>query len=195
MELLKAIKSRRTHRKYINKKVSHADLEKLIEYARYAPMGGNIQGIKYVLIEKENMVKEVFKHTKWSAYHPEDAPNDREQPTAYIAMLGDTAIKPNGSFETDAGASGTIISLVAEELGLASCWIGSVNKKEVAKLLELDERYELLYLIAVGYSEQKATAIDTTQDIRYFTDENGVLTVPKRTVDDIILPCVELKND
>lgn len=187
MELKKAIISRRTRRKFIDKKVPHSKLVELIEYARYAPMGANLQAIKYILIEDEELVHKIFPNTKWSGYHPENAPGEDEQPTSYIAMLGDTQIKANGNFETDAGAAGTIITLVAEDIGLASCWIGSLDREEVSKILKLDKRYKLLYLIAVGYSEQNAVAIDAYEDIKYYTDENGTLNVPKRTIDDIII--------
>ena len=187
MELSKAIVGRRTHRKYLNKKVSHEKLEKLIEYARFAPMGTNLQALKFAIIDDENLVKEVFSYTKWSGYHPENAPTEAEQPPSYIAMIGDKSLRSSGNFETDAGAAGTVICLCAEDMGLATCWLGAINREEITKLLKLDEKYDLLYLIAVGYSDQKAVAIDSDGDIKYFTDENDVLNVPKRTLKEILI--------
>ena len=187
MELKEAIVKRRTKRKFIDKKVPHDKLVEIIEYARYAPMGANLQGIKYILIEDEKLVKNIFGYTKWSGYHPENAPNENEQPTSYVAMLGDLTIKENGNFETDAGAAGTIICLVANDLGLECCWLGAINKEKISELLNIDKRYKLLYLIAVGYSLQESKTVNATGDIRYFTDESDVLTVPKRTTDELII--------
>ena len=187
MELLEAILSRRTKRKFTDKKIPHKLLEKLVDCARYAPSGANRQPLKYILLEDENDVKKVFPYTKWSGYHPEDAPNDNEQPTAYIAILGDKNIKPNENFEIDAGAAGTIISLAAEDLGVSSCWLGSIDKKELTKMLNLDDNLVLLYLIALGYSEQNARAHDADGDIKYYTDKDGVLNVPKRALDEILI--------
>ncbi len=187
MNVTDAIIQRRTKRKYTTDKVSHNDLITLVEYTRYAPMPANLQPLKYVLIEDESLVKKVFSHTKWSGYHPENAPSVNEMPSAFIAMLGDADIKSNGIFEVDAGIAGTIISLVAEELGLSSCWLGAIDREEIAKLLNLKDNMKLLYLIAVGYSEQEARAIDADGDIKYFTDANGVLNVPKRKLDEIII--------
>ena len=187
MELTKVIVQRRTRRKFTKEKVPYEKLKTLIEYARFAPMGANIQGLKYAILNDDNLVEKIFPFTAWSGYHPEDAPSENEKPTSYIAVLGDTDIKPNGNFETDAGAAGTIISLVAEDMGIASCWIGSINKKEISKLLNLSENYKLLYLIAVGNSDQQATYVDTDEDIKYFTDSNGVLNVPKRKTEDILI--------
>ncbi len=187
MELKEAIIRRRTRRKYIDKKVPREALEMLVEYARYAPMGANLQGLKYMLIEEKTLVEQIFSNTRWSGYQPENAPTKEEMPPSYIAMLGDTEIK-KGNFETDAGAAGTIICLAAEDMGLATCWLGAIDRERISALLHLDARYTLLYLIAVGYSDQKAKAIDGGADIKYFTDEAGVLIVPKRKAEDLILP-------
>ena len=76
--------------------------------------------------------------------------------------------------------------LKATELGLSTCWLGSIERKEIKKLMKLDEKYELLYLIAVGYSDQKADFCDACGDIKYFM-EKDVLTVPKRTKEEILI--------
>ena len=187
MELLEAVFSRRTKRIFTGEKICHEALEKLIDCARYAPTGANRQPLKYILIEEESLVKKVFPHTKWSGYHPEDAPTENQQPTAYIAILGDRDIKPGGNFEIDAGAAGAVISLAAEDMGIASCWLGSIERKELSSMLKLDDRLDLLYLIALGYSNQKARAVEAKQDIKYYTDDEGVLNVPKRGLDEILL--------
>lgn len=70
-------------------------------------------------------------------------------------------------------------------MGLASCWIGSVNKEEVSCLLGLGSNLKLLYVIAIGYSNQLTKSVDANGDIKYFMD-NGVLTVPKRTKEEIL---------
>lgn len=186
MELTNAILSRRTRRKFLDKKVEYEKLEKLVDYARYAPMGANMQPLKYMIVD-DVLASEVFKFTKWSGYQPENAPGEDERPRAYIAILGDSNIKPNKNFETDAGAAGTIICLAAEDAGLASCWLGAIDREEITKLLKLDENLNLLYLIAIGYSDQKAKSIDCDSDIKYFTDDSNVLTVPKRTLDKILI--------
>lgn len=185
MKVTDAIISRRTKRKYNAAGVSRDLLETLVEYARFTPMGANLQALKYAIIDGD-LSKKVFPLTKWSGYHPEDAPTEVEQPPSYIAILGDTEIKPNGQFETDAGAAGTVICLAAEELGLSTCWLGSIKREEIKELIELDDKYSLLYLIAVGYSEQKADFCDSIGDIKYFMKDD-VLTVPKRTKKEILV--------
>lgn len=187
MEFEQVVKNRRTRRKYINKKVPHEKLVKLVEYARFAPMGINLQALKYVIIDDEELVKKVFSFTAWSSLQPQNAPTEQEQPTSYIAMIGDLNINPGGDFETDAGSAGAIITLGAENLGLFSCWNGSFDKEGVSKLLNLSEKHDLLYLFAVGYSEQKAAYIDAENQVTTYIDIDGVLTVPKRKVEDLLI--------
>lgn len=185
MKVTDAIIKRRTKRKYLQTRVSRDLLETLVGYARFAPMGANLQPLKYAIIDGD-LAEGVFPFTKWSGYHPEEAPEDYEMPPSYIAILGDNEIKPNGQFETEAGAAGTVILLAAEELGLSTCWLGAIKRDEIKELLAISEKYSLLYLIAVGYSEQKADYIDASGDIKYFTKDD-VLTVPKRTLDEILV--------
>ena len=46
--------------------------------------------------------------------------------------------------------------LMAEELGLGACWLGEIlnRKEEVNKFLNISERYELMAVIALGYSDE-----------------------------------------
>lgn len=187
MQVIEAIISRRTKRKFLNKKVESEKLKYIIECARFTPTGANLQALKYAIIEREDLVNEIFPLTKWSGYHPEDAPDESQQPPSYIAILGDKNIKPGGDFETDAGAAGTIILLAAEEMELSACWLGAISRKEISEVLGLDENLSLLYLIALGYSDQKSRVVLQKDGIKYYTDEDGVLNVPKRSLDEILI--------
>ena len=187
MGVIDVIKSRRTKRKFLRRQVSRELLHELIECARFAPPGANLQPLKYIIIDEEKKVSEIFKFTKWSGYHPENAPTEEEMPPVFIGMLGDRDIKPNGAFDTDAGAAGTVIQLAAEELGLSSCWLGAIDRKNISEFLNLPENLELLYLIAIGYSEQKGRTVLADGDIKYYTDEENVLTVPKRGLGEILI--------
>ena len=46
------------------------------------------------------------------------------------------------------------ITLRAVELGLGSCWVMMFDKEKVKSLLDLDERYEVVALLPVGYPDQ-----------------------------------------
>jgi len=46
------------------------------------------------------------------------------------------------------------IALRAVDLGLGSCWIMMFNSKKAKEVLKLDERYEIVALLPVGYPDQ-----------------------------------------
>jgi len=46
------------------------------------------------------------------------------------------------------------IALRAVDLGLGSCWIMMFNGKKVKEILELDERYDVVALLPIGYPDQ-----------------------------------------
>ena len=67
--------------------------------------------------------------------------------------------------------------------------IGSINKKELRKVLEILSRYEILLVLALG-KPRETVVIDTVgpaEDIKYWRDSEGIHHVPKRNLDDIIV--------
>ena len=188
MNVREAIEKRRTIRKFTDRIIDKADLHELIDCARLAAYGANLQPLKFRCINDKSEAEAVFPHIKWAGYLPDGTPKDGEKPNAYIAIMGDTKIKKNGMFETDAGAAVTTMMLRATELNLATCWLGAINREEISKLLNLPENLELLYLLAVGEAAQESTVCDMENgDVKYFIGENGVLNVPKRSLEEIII--------
>ncbi|MBR5614592.1 MAG: nitroreductase family protein [Clostridia bacterium] len=187
MEVSKALIERRTIRKFTQKRIEAQDLTDLIEYARLAAYPANMQPLKFAVISDAETVDKVFPFTKWAGYLPETGtPKEGERPTAYIAILGDKSIK--NSFEVEAGAAVTSMMLGAWEKGIASCWIGSLNRKELMELFKISEDdYALLYILALGYPAQKSQACNMTDSVRYFEDENKTINVPKRSVEEVLI--------
>ena len=188
MNVREAIENRRTIRKFTDRIIDKVDLHELIDCARLAAYGANLQPLKFRCINDPDEVSKVFPHTKWAGYLEDGTPKEGERPTAYIAVLGDTEIKKNGEFEVDAGAAVTNMMLRATELNLGTCWIGSINRKEIVKILEIPENFKLLYLLAVGEAAQESVICDIKNgDVKYFEGEGGVLNVPKRSLEEIII--------
>ena len=188
MNVREAIEKRRTIRKFTDRIIDSAELHELIDCARLAAYGANLQPLKFKCINKPDETAKVFTFTKWAGYLQDGTPKEGERPTAYIAVLGDSSIKKNGDFEVDAGAAVTNMMLRATELNLGTCWLGAINREEITKILNLPENLKLLYLLAVGESAQESIACDMKdENIKYFMGEDGVLNVPKRSLEEIIV--------
>ena len=130
---------------------------------------------------------EIFPHLRWAGYIKDwDGPAEGERPAAYIVILGDTEISE--SFGTDHGIAAQTIMLGTAAMGLAGCIIGSVDRKGLRVALGIPVRYEILYVLAIGYPAEEIVIEEAGDDgnIRYWRSADGVHHVPKRSLTDII---------
>ncbi len=181
------ILKRRTIRKFRQERLGRPLLEKLINAARLAPSAANLQPLKYVIVDDEEKVRKVFGKVKWAAYiAPKGDPAENERPVAFIVILADTEIRKTG-YELDVGASAQNIFLAAEEEGVGTCWMGAIDRDGIRSILGIPEGYIIDTVVALGYPAESPVAEDEKGSIRYYKDDNGVLHVPKRSLDEIIL--------
>ena len=187
MEVYEAIKKRRSVRKFIqDRKIDRKVFERLIEAARLAPSASNIQPVKYVIADDEKLAEEIFRHVRWAAYvAPHRTPKEGERPVAFIALCADLGLRKDG-YQLDIGAAVQNIFLAATAEGLGTCWIGSLNRDEISRLLNLPDNLFLNTLIAVGYPAESPVYEDENGSVKYYLDENDVLHVPKRKLSDIL---------
>lgn len=187
MDFKELIKNRRTVRKFKNIPVDENTLLNLIDTARVSPSAANLQSLKYTIVTDEKTRLELYHFIKYAGYTPEWEMPFEITPTAFIVLLNDTEIRSNEKSEVDAGISLMALSLACENVGLGSCIIGSVNRGEVSKILGLDEKYHILYLIGIGYPDQTNTLVDAEERVKYTLDDNGNFNVPKRTLEEIVI--------
>jgi nitroreductase len=186
MDVYEAILKRRTIRKFKQDLIPTDVLEKLVNAARLAPSGANLQPIKYVIINDPELLPSVFSMTRWAAYiAPKGTPQAGEEPTAYIAVLADREIRATG-YDSDAGAAIENLILTAVSEGIGSCWLGSIDREGLRELLQIPENYHIHSLIALGYPAESPVAEDAIDSIKYYRDENGTLHVPKRTLAEVM---------
>ncbi len=187
MECLKTIYKRRSIRKFKRKTVSVDILKKIVECGSMAASGMNRQPLKYVIAASEEKTSRIFKHTRWAGYlKGEGSPSFKERPAAFILVFNDSDIAKSG-YELDAGAAIQNILLSACDHGLGTCWLGAIDRDEICEIAGTDDKYELISAVAVGYPDQISVAEQSKGDIKYYLDEQGVLHVPKRGGDEIIL--------
>lgn len=191
MNIYELIKSRRTIRKFKQIPIDDSMLKRFIDAARVAPSGANLQPLKYVVVNSQEMTEKIFPLVKWAAYlAPDYTPQETERPTAYIAVFGDTSIKKS-SFETDMGAAVENIILTALSEGVGACWMGAIDYKKITALLNPGKNLELLCVIALGYPDETPKEAELKDNnIKYFLDDSNVLNVPKRSIEEILLKTV-----
>jgi nitroreductase len=181
-------KNRTCRRFYENYEIERNTLEDLIDLARLSASAANRQPLKYILSCEKNKNDLIFPTLAWAGYLKDwPGPVEGERPSAYIVMLNDTEITKN--YWSDPGIATQSILLGATEKGLGGCIFASVKREELRAALKIEERYEILYVLAIGKPKEKVVleTVGTDGDIKYWRDSQGVHHVPKRPLEEIII--------
>lgn len=186
MECSKAIEKRRSIRKFSRREIDVEVLREIIRHGSLAASGMNVQPIKYIVATGDK-ADEIFPHTRWAGYlKGEGSPTFEERPYAFILILNDNNLRKNG-YELDAGAAVQNILLAACSMGLGTCWLGAIDYEDICNIVGITERYKLISAVAVGYPAYESVSETSKGDIKYYLDDEGVLHVPKRDLNEIIL--------
>ena len=185
MEIFDIIKRRRTIRLFLKKPVEKEKIDIMLEGARLAPSGANIQPVKYIAVTDKEYCDKIFPLTKWAGYTaPKGAPTKETSPTAYIIVLIDEDLRKDG--DNDACYASENIVLLAESMGIGSCILGSVQRSEIKELFNISDNLRIHTVIALGYPKQKSSYFDFEDSVKYYVDENNDLHVPKRKIEEIV---------
>lgn len=163
-------------------------LRGLVDLARLSASGANRQPLKYYLSCDPETNARIFARLAWAGYLSDwPGPEEGERPAAYILILGDKEIST--SFGVDPGIAAQSILLGAVEQGLGGCIIASVQRDELRRDLQLDERYEILLALALGKPKEIVVLDPVGADgsIEYWRDDRGRHHVPKRSLDELIV--------
>ncbi len=186
MGLYDLILSRRTIRQFKSDPVARAVLEQLVNAARLAPSAANLQPLEFVVVDKEEVRRQLFPCLKWAGYiAPEGDPKPGQEPVAYIIVVVNLKVRKR-DYEHDAGAAVENMILAAWEKGIGSCWIKSVESVKVAEVLKIPGKYEVDSVLALGYPAEKPLVEEMKNSPKYWKDEEGRLHVPKRKLNSII---------
>ena len=184
--IYESIIKRRTIRKFALRPVPKEVLIKCVDAARLSPSGMNRQPLKYVIVNDSQLLLSVFSTLTWARNIPGYKHAPSEVPKAFIVILLDTEIRKQAG--SDPGIAAMSISMVAYEAGLGSCMLGSVDRPRLQEILMVPDHLQVLLVVALGYPKEKSKAVKLEDgDTKYWFDKKGVLNVPKRKFEDIVV--------
>jgi len=161
MEVKEAIRKRRSVRKYKDKLVTDEIIDELIEAARLAPSGNNVQPWRfYVVRNKELFLKNrVFRQD--FVYRAPMILVCCSDPDGFTKVLKDFDEKNNVIRAwRDLSIACENLVLRATELGLGTCYVGWIKRDKIKKILNIPERYVLAYVIAIGYPDEEPKQVE-----------------------------------
>jgi nitroreductase len=147
-DILNLIKARRSIRKYQDKEVSRDLIEKVLEAARWAPNGANLQPWQFIVVTNKELRAKIGKHAKFyfiKSHHVSEAP-------CVIVILGSP---DKGNFYIiDCALAGGNMILEAQSLGLSTCWIGAFDEEKIKDVLNIPQELRIIGLITLGYAAE-----------------------------------------
>ncbi|HKB86697.1 MAG TPA: nitroreductase family protein [Ignavibacteriaceae bacterium] len=148
MESLEALKTRRSIRKYQNKKISDELISEIIHCAMYSPSAFDYQPWHFVVADK----KEIFEDILKAASHAEMI----KQASHAIIICGDRNLEENiGLLIQDISAATENLLLAAHSCGLGAVWVGIYPFEEIVNgikvLFKLPENIVPISMAVVGY--------------------------------------------
>ncbi len=148
MESLKILLQKRfSGRMYQQRKIEKEKIEYLLECARLSPSAVNYQPWFFYVIQAEEVKEKICQAYQRDWF---------KQADCYIIACGNhkegwKRVDGKDSTEIDVSIACTAICLAAEEIGLATCWVGNFNEDIVRKALDLPEELEVVAIFPLGY--------------------------------------------
>lgn len=168
---------------------SRQTLLDLVDLARCTPSGANRQPLKYMISCDPPTNARIFPTLGWAGYLKDwPGPAEGERPSAYIVILHDSEVSTSPG--CDHGIAAQTILLGAAERGLGGCMIGSANRDALRHALSIPKRFEILLVIALGKPAEKVVLEEVGAEggIEYWRDDAGIHHVPKRSLEEIVIP-------
>lgn len=152
MSFLDIIKSRKSIRKYKSDNIPEDVFLRVMEAARLAPSGKNLQPWKFIIARDQNLKESLAEASRGQLFIA-------RAPIIIIACgCPDMSYPRQGnymkSWPIDVAIALQHLMLQAEEEGLGTCWIGAFEEKEVKSLLGVPEDWKVLALTPLGYPDQ-----------------------------------------
>jgi len=168
MELEKAIKSRKSVKKFSSKKPNWEDIIECIDSMRYAPMAGGNFTLKFILIEDKEAIAKIS----------EASQQDFISKAHYVIVVCSTPARAVTLYgkrgeiysRQQAGAAIQNFLLKIEEKKLATCWVGHFVEEHIKRDLGIPENSAIEAILPVGYEfkRQKPSEKINLDNVLYF---------------------------
>ena len=149
MDVLEAIRTRRSVRAYAPKPIPPDVLERMRQALRYAPSACNFQPWRFIFVTDAELRRSLAKiafDQLWLA----------EAPLIVVGCaLADQAYKNMGGYWNSADLDVAIaldhLTLAAVAEGLGTCWIGAFDEQQAKRLLEVPPAVKIVAMTPLGY--------------------------------------------
>jgi len=145
MEVLDAIRTRRSIRKYRSEPIPEEKLRTILEAARLAPSAANRQPWRFIVVQDVDRKKALARVADNRTFFNDAA--------AIVVTIGDPEASA-GWYEKDPMIALEHIVLVATALGYGTCWIGAFDEDALKHLLKIPAEMKVIALLPIGIPDE-----------------------------------------
>jgi nitroreductase len=149
MNVLQAIKLRRSVRAYSPRPIPDDVMQRMREALRYAPSACNLQPWRFIFVTEPKLRRDLARAAKeqmWMADAPVIVVACGYPAQAYPRMGGKYS-----SLDIDIAIALDHLTLAAVAEGLGTCWIGAFHEQQVKPILGIPEGVRVLAMVPLGY--------------------------------------------
>lgn len=169
MEVVEAIKARRSVRNFQKKEIEDKVIREIVELGNLAPSAGNLQPRDFIIVKekegKENLAQAAL-NQRFVA----------EAPVVIVVCANTKRSYPYGRRGVnlyciqDSAAAIENMLLAIVDKGLSCCWVGAFDENAVSKVFNLPDHVRPVALLPLGYSDENdriTSRIDVNELIHY----------------------------
>jgi nitroreductase len=150
MDILKAVKERRSIRDFQKRDIPRDIVDNLIDALIWAPSAGNLQARKFYFIKDESIKKQIAAAALKQHFIAEAPLVIIGCTDSHIAYkYGERGVNLYSIQDVACGLMGMM--LVAHDNGLGSVWVGAFHEDIVSDILRLPRHLRPVAIVSVGY--------------------------------------------
>ena len=154
VDVIQAIKSRKSVRSFLDKKVESEKVTNILEMARLAPSFFNRQDWRFVVVRDITTKNKLVNNAKSPSFVA-------EFPIVIVGCgkpIEHISSSDQSSYIIDAAIALNHVTLAAVEYGLGSCWISIFDEKKVKEILDIPEEIRIIGLVSLGYPKETSVS-------------------------------------
>jgi nitroreductase len=149
MQLQNAIKTRRSIRAFLSKSPDWRKILRAIDLAKFAPLAGNFQTVKFILIDDKEKIGQIRDASQQDFVGKVEYVVVVVSDYEYLRKMYPEYAETYG--KQQAGAVIENLLLVLHDMGMASCWVGWFDHNEVRKTLRIPEDKIIEAILPIGF--------------------------------------------
>lgn len=155
MEILQAIKTRRSVRRYLDVPVEWEKVGIVLEAGRLAPSAGNTQEWSFIVVTEEGARKEIAEccvDGYWMATAPVHIVivANVEQIARNYGLRGERLYSIQ-----DCAVAASQMMLAAVSQGLGTCWVGAFDEHALRRLFSIPDSIRPQLILTLGYPDEQ----------------------------------------